>query len=331
MLTTALGTAAAATVGDPADAASMDADAAFALIMLAKSPVGGGAKTRLAAQISMDASDSDGSTASTLSAGSAAADAAQWAAAFVSASVSDLAVRLQRAAGSRCVLFYAPPTAATRAWFESLLENAGVAAAWRLEPALACENLGDVMADAIGRARTTCGVQRVAICGCDCPELPLRSLVEATQATTAPGVAAICPARDGGFTLLALPAGCDAAAAFAGVRWSAADTCATQVDALERCGLSCVVGETHADIDDLDDLRALDARLRGGTEPPDDLPGRDLGVAGARGGGGGGSEAGLGGVGAAAAAADADADRDDGQWPQRTVALLGKLRAEGVL
>ena len=71
----------------------------------------------------------------------------------------------------------------------------------------------------------------------------------------------MCPAADGGYTLLALPADAPPAAAFDGVRWSASDTCLSQLATLSRAGLRCVVGPTYADVDDAADLRALRQRL----------------------------------------------------------------------
>ena len=48
------------------------------------------------------------------------------------------------------------------------------------------------------------------------------------------------------------------------MHWSAVGTCASQLAALSRAGLRCAVGPTFADVDEVDDLRALDRRLRGG-------------------------------------------------------------------
>lgn len=75
------------------------------------------------------------------------------------------------------------------------------------------------------------------------------------------GVCSICPASDGGYTLLALPDGADEAACFDGVKWSSDDTCLSQLAALSRAGLLCTIGRTHADVDELDDLKALAQRL----------------------------------------------------------------------
>ena len=47
------------------------------------------------------------------------------------------------------------------------------------------------------------------------------------------------------------------------MRWSAGDTCLSQLQALTRAGLMSAVLETHSDVDELPDLRALWARLAG--------------------------------------------------------------------
>jgi glycosyltransferase A (GT-A) superfamily protein (DUF2064 family) len=235
----------------------MSAATSSALVLLAKWPGSGSAKTRLAAQIASASTDITPD------------DARRWAAAFMRAAVSDLASRFGGAAsasGWQCVLLYAPPVDEARAYFAGLLAEAGVADAWRLLPVLSSSNakssdLGAILADAAARARAACGTGRVAFFGADCPELPLASVAYATAATADPRVAAICPASDGGYTLLALPEEADAARCFEGVHWSADDTCLSQLAAISRTGLLSLVGETHADVDELDDLRALSARL----------------------------------------------------------------------
>lgn len=234
-----------------------------ALVLLAKWPGSGSAKTRLTGQL-----------ASFLSPHlNPHLDASRWVADFVRAAVLDLVCRFGSAAPAQawqCVLLYAPPVDEARAYFAGLLEEAGVAHVWRLMPVLEASdaksaNLGDLLTDAAQRARSACGVSRVAFFGADCPELPLSSVKWATAAVADDArVAAICPARDGGYTLLALPASADAARCFDGVSWSADNTCLSQLAALARADLLCVVGETHADVDELDDLRALAKRLSAG-------------------------------------------------------------------
>ena len=108
--------------------------------------------------------------------------------------------------------------------------------------------------------------------GVDCPDLPLEALLAAASASSAPGVAAVCPASDGGYTLLALPEGADERLCFSDVRWSAGDTCLSQLQALTRAGLTSAVLETHSDVDELPDLRALWARLAGEPDSTSQCP-----------------------------------------------------------
>ena len=84
--------------------------------------------------------------------------------------------------------------------------------------------------------------------------------------------AAVCPASDGGYTLLALPEGADERLCFSDVRWSAGDTCLSQLQALTRAGLTSAVLETHSDVDELPDLRALWARLAGDPDSTSQCP-----------------------------------------------------------
>ena len=228
-----------------------------ALVLLAKWPGSGASKTRLVAQLA--------------AAGSATEDEARrWTAAFSRATVSDLTARIGGAANAhqwQCVLLYAPPVDEARQYFTALLEEAGVAAHWRLLPVLPKSNarsadLGSILTDAAMRAREACGTDRVAFFGADCPELSLRALADATRAAAEARVAAICPARDGGYTLLALPAEANVSECFANVHWSADDTCLSQLAALSRAGLYSVVHQTFSDVDELIDLQCLEHRLQ---------------------------------------------------------------------
>ena len=199
------------------------------------------------------------------------------------------------------VLVYSPPTEAARAWFEALARSLGVADAWRLLPVLeasdpSAADLGAVLGDATRRGRLE-GPHDVAatvlLFGADSPELPLRALAAAAAAASAPApppaastasapassaaatsssasaaaagrhraVASICPAADGGYALLALPPAAEPSAVFSSVRWSARDTCLSQLAALSAAGIVCHVGETFADVDELSDLLALIGRL----------------------------------------------------------------------
>ena len=212
----------------------------------------------------------------------------------------------------RCVLLYSPPVDEARDFFTALLAEHGVAEAWRLLPVMSksdprASNLGAILADGVRRVRAACGCGRVAFLGSDCPELPLEAVVAAGRAAAEPGIAAINPAADGGYTLIALPAGADETEAFAGVSWSAADTCLSQLAALTRAGMRCAIGPTYEDVDELPGLRALHARLT--------RPSADAGAA-------------------RVESDDADrhtADSDGGSWCPHTRVVLKRLAATGCL
>jgi len=105
--------------------------------------------------------------------------------------------------------------------------------------------------------RAALGSAGIAIAiGADAPALP-RRLLEAARAALDHNDAALGPAEDGGFYLLALrrcPEGL-----FAGLPWSADDTCAKTLGRLRERGLRPALLEPWFDVDrpaDLDRLRA---------------------------------------------------------------------------
>ena len=236
------------------------------LILVAKWPGEGGAKSRLAAGFARAAITA--TDVGQHAADEAAAAGRRAASSFALASVSDLLVRFGDAACQR-VLLYAPATTAAAEGFAALLRRLGLSAAWALLPVRTADShvhssdLGSILIDAAVRVRRAFGCGRVCYIGMDAPELPHAAFNAALDACAAPGMAYVNPADDGGFTLLALSADAPAEAAFADVRWSSADTCASQLAALSRAGIQCSVGPTFADVDEIDDLRALDRRLRG--------------------------------------------------------------------
>ncbi len=239
-----------------------DGLAGVVLICLAKWPGSGAAKTRLTEQLAASRSAPSSSDVDS------ATDWARRASSdFVTASLSDLLTRFGSGAlDCERVLLYAPPTEPAREWFATLLRELGVDGAWRLLPVLSTSSsrssdLGELLADAMRRARDSTRSECTVFIGADCPELPVHAFVGAATRANRDGVASICPASDGGYTLLALPASADAGRAFSGVRWSAPDTCLSQLAALSRAGLLCHVGDTYADVDELDDLLALRTRL----------------------------------------------------------------------
>jgi glycosyltransferase A (GT-A) superfamily protein (DUF2064 family) len=238
-----------------------------ALIMIAKWPGSGKAKTRLAKRLAQRCANVDPRAEQS---GRLAATA------FATAAISDLLVRFCRrrsqidrpapGAVGRRFLLYAPADEESARGFAALFDEIGVADAWELLPV--CQgtsarsaDLGGILTDAATRCRREHGCGQLVFIGMDSPELTSGALHAALEATAAPRSAHVCPAADGGYTLLALSADAPAAAAFAGVHWSAADTCLSQLAVLSRAGLRCTVGETFADVDEIADLRQLDERI----------------------------------------------------------------------
>ena len=229
------------------------------LVLVAKWPGSGASKTRLASQL--------------IAAGTSEDDAKKWTAEFTACLIAAIwSLGLKRLPPwCSFALLYSPPVDEARAYFSALLDEADCSDyGWILMPVLASwdprlRRIWAASSPAAVRAKEVTGAGIVAFCGSDCPELPGSSVKYCLEAafgsTDKPAAAAICPATDGGFTLLALPAHADPAQCFSGVKWSAPDTCLSQLAALSRAGLLCVVGETHADVDELDDLKALKKRL----------------------------------------------------------------------
>lgn len=210
-----------------------------------------------------------------------AEEASQFASAFLRASISDLLCRFAEAKCSR-VLLFAPPTEEAHLGFEVLLQELGVESAWQLQPVLSSSDplssdLGAILADGARKTRALCSCEHIVFIGADCPDLPLSALVSALDVASADR-AYICPAHDGGYVLLALPAAAEAGGSFRNVHWSAADTCESQRTALDLAGISSCLGPTFADVDEVEDLAPLYSRLQadhGGGCSCDDRTGDD--------------------------------------------------------
>lgn len=205
-----------------------------AVIVFAKYPAPGEVKTRLAERLGNE-------------------PAARFAETFL----LDLLEGLGSApalAGARRYLFFDPPPA--RAAFQALLKNAGMEG-WELA-VQATGDLGARLKDALGYVcdPDPCAA---AFLGSDCPELPPAEVAKSLT-TAAGGRAAMCPAADGGYVLLALPAGTPDEV-FDGVPWSVPETGARQFRRLAAAGLQVELGETYTDIDTHADLCGMKARL----------------------------------------------------------------------
>ena len=112
-------------------------------------------------------------------------------------------------------------------------------------------DLGARMARAARRER------RIALIGTDCPGVTRTHIAAAFRALTRRAVA-IGPTEDGGFWIFAARRGAEAARAFAGVRWSSADTLS---DVLGRLGREPAELVTLRDVDVAADWRVLGRRM----------------------------------------------------------------------
>jgi len=111
----------------------------------------------------------------------------------------------------------------------------------------------------------------VAAVGSDHPTLPL-ARVEEAFAAAARGRAALGPADDGGYYLIALPAGAIAPELFAGVAWSTGRVLEQTLSRCRAAGLDPVLLAPGRDVDEGPDLARLAADLAGaGSVPPDGL------------------------------------------------------------
>ena len=97
--------------------------------------------------------------------------------------------------------------------------------------------------------------------GMDTPDLPME-FVERAAAAARRGEAVVHDCADGGYVLVALPRDAPPAV-FDDVRWSCAETAASQRAALARNGIVVAArsGPAWRDVDEADDVAALAARL----------------------------------------------------------------------
>ena len=167
----------------------------------------------------------------------------------------------------------------------------GISQQWTLRPMMAADNLlashlGSQLTQALIETRRQCHSSypseqqqdhqqqsSVVFLGMDSPELPLDEIVAALSSTTEEnGVhnnnnhdAHLCPAADGGYGMLSVPAHAPADAVFRGVKWSHPLTALSQIKALTDIeGVSVRLGRCMHDIDETSDVKALCERLRQG-------------------------------------------------------------------
>lgn len=105
----------------------------------------------------------------------------------------------------------------------------------------------------------------VIFLGMDSPELPLDEIVAALSSTNElhHHYAHLCPAADGGYGMLSIPAHAPADLVFRGVKWSDPLTAVSQIKALTDIdSVSVRLGRCMHDIDEKQDVKALCERLR---------------------------------------------------------------------
>lgn len=116
------------------------------------------------------------------------------------------------------------------------------------------ENLGERMAAAF-RTLFALGHEKVALLGSDVPGLDSSLIVAALAALDAHD-AAIVPAEDGGYCLIALNKQTYHDDVFAGIPWSTRNVLTETLAGMDRCGLQARLLPSRRDIDTLDDLKA---------------------------------------------------------------------------
>jgi glycosyltransferase A (GT-A) superfamily protein (DUF2064 family) len=201
------------------------------------------------------------------------------------------------------ILLYAPPTAQGAIIMEALLQELGLGLSqqWTLRPMMAANNLlashlGSQLTQALIETRRyqrqsypseqQQGQQHpqqyvhaqssVVFLGMDSPELPLDEIVAALSSTEDKSNqssnhhqhqhqhhAHLCPAADGGYGMLSVPAHAPAETVFRGVKWSHPLTAVSQIKALTDIeGINVRLGRLMHDIDETSDVKALCERLR---------------------------------------------------------------------
>lgn len=126
------------------------------------------------------------------------------------------------------------------------------------------ETLGDRMADALDVLRGADGRGEsngaAAILGTDAPTLPSARVVMAGRLLAGEADVVLGPSSDGGYYLVA--AKVPMQSAFAGVRWSSADTLADTVERVHRCGYRLALLPPWYDVDTARDLALLRTHLQ---------------------------------------------------------------------
>jgi len=140
--------------------------------------------------------------------------------------------------------------------FHDGADSAGLPDEWRnTTHALVAQkgnSIGDRMAAAFDHLFSL-GVRRVAVIGSDIPGMD-HSLIDAAFQALATVDAAIAPAVDGGYCLIALTNESFRRRVFQEIAWSTDQVLQTTLDRFEECGLRVARLECRRDIDTIEDL-----------------------------------------------------------------------------
>jgi rSAM/selenodomain-associated transferase 1 len=120
------------------------------------------------------------------------------------------------------------------------------------------EDLGRKMANAFSEAFAD-GFDKVVLVGSDIPDLPPRIIRDAFSALDQAG-AAIGPAADGGYYLVAFRKSAFLPEAFENISWSTEQVLPQTLARFQKGGMPVRLLEQWQDIDTIEDLKALSAR-----------------------------------------------------------------------
>ena len=120
------------------------------------------------------------------------------------------------------------------------------------------ENLGSKMANAFSEVFAD-GFEKAVLVGSDIPDLPLRIIHQAFSALDREG-AALGPAADGGYYMIAFRKSVFLPSVFENISWSTDKVLAQTLTAFKEAGTPVHLLEKWRDIDTVEDLKALMAR-----------------------------------------------------------------------
>mmetsp|Transcript_12666 Transcript_12666/g.34949 ORF Transcript_12666/g.34949 Transcript_12666/m.34949 type:complete len:308 (-) Transcript_12666:51-974(-) len=235
-----------------------------AIVVVAKCPIPGKSKTRLAARYGKEGS-----------------------AALARSMLCDVLTSLEKCTAINSytkVLLYAPGNDDGLAIMKGIMASINLAvlstgeerqqnadASWTLLPmhstVLQSSALSAILSDALRRVRDLIDPDgSVVFLGMDAPELPLDDIARALGQShggdeATPRKAILCPASDGGYGMLSVPSQADTVLTFERVLWSHPLTALCQIKALTDQGIQVALGKLMHDIDEPQDLDQLMQRV----------------------------------------------------------------------